>query len=126
MRGRAYISLAGTLAAGLALASPAPAATIEVNETNDELGGGLPIPDCSLREAVQSANTNTAVSGCSKGQSERTDTIELVPEIYELDIATTDENFNQNGDLDISAGGDLVIRGAGSQETRIETHLDDR
>ena len=46
-------------------AAPASAATITVTTTVDENGTGT---DCSLREAIQAANTNLAVGGCPTGQ----------------------------------------------------------
>ena len=125
MGGRGFIFLAGTLAAGLAMAAPASAASIEVTTTNDELDGA-PDATCSLREAVQSANQNFATGGCSKGQANKTDVIDLSAEVYELDIPTTDDGLNVNGDLDIGSGGDITIRGTGSDETQISTSLDDR
>ena len=125
MAGRTYTSLAGSLAAALALAVPASAATIEVTTTNDELDL-LPDATCSLREAVDAAQGNAAIGGCPKGQAGKTDTIELAGETYELDIPTTDEDLNLNGDLDFSGGGPLKISGAGQQATQITTSLDDR
>jgi CSLREA domain-containing protein len=43
----------------------APAAVITVNTTADEL---IPDGDCSLREAIQAANTNTTVDALRGGQ----------------------------------------------------------
>jgi CSLREA domain-containing protein len=43
-------------------ASSASAASIVVTTTDDELNSD---GDCSLREAVQSANTNAAVDACT-------------------------------------------------------------
>jgi CSLREA domain-containing protein len=45
---------------------PADAATITVNTTDDELNSD---GDCSLREAITAANTNTAVDNCAAGAS---------------------------------------------------------
>jgi CSLREA domain-containing protein len=52
---------------------PADAATITVDTTNDELNSD---GDCSLREAITAANTNTAVDNCAAGAS-GTDTITI-------------------------------------------------
>jgi CSLREA domain-containing protein len=53
------------LAAALLLLSvPARGTTLVVNTTADELNGD---GDCSLREAVQAANTNAAVDACPAG-----------------------------------------------------------
>jgi CSLREA domain-containing protein len=74
---RGFVRTALSTAAALAaLAVPASAATIEVTVTNDELNADA---DCSLREAVQAANTNAAVSGCPKGQANKRDTVRLLP-----------------------------------------------
>src|SRR4051812_15422391 len=43
---------------------PAYASAIIVNTTADEFGSGA---SCSLREAIQSANTDTAFGGCTAG-----------------------------------------------------------
>ena len=107
------------------MAAPAPGATIEVTTTNDELDL-VADPTCSLREAVESANENSATGGCPKGQENKVDVIELGAEEYELDIPTDDDQLNENGDLDVRAGGDVTIRGKGSDESRIITSLDDR
>ena len=42
----------------------AHAASIVVNDTNDELNTD---GSCSLREAIEAANTDTAVDGCAAG-----------------------------------------------------------
>ena len=99
-----------TLATAAALVpAGADGATIEVDTTNDELNAD---GDCSVREAVQAANTNQAVSGCVKGQASQSDTVKLEPgEQYVLDIASTDEDANANGDLDITGGGPVTIKG---------------
>jgi CSLREA domain-containing protein len=102
---------AAALAAGVLGLMPAPAgaATIEVGVTNDELNGD---DDCSLREAVQAANTNDPVSGCPKGQSSHQDTVKLEPgEIYALALPSTNEDANANGDLDFTGGGPVRLKG---------------
>jgi len=50
---------------GLAVAAE-PDATITVTTVQDELNSSVP---CSLREAIQAANQNTAVGGCPAGGS---------------------------------------------------------
>ncbi|HMB59471.1 MAG TPA: CSLREA domain-containing protein [Xanthomonadales bacterium] len=54
------------------LTAPAHASLIFVNTANDELNSD---GDCSLREAVEFANSNAAVDGCTGGQSVQTDAI---------------------------------------------------
>jgi CSLREA domain-containing protein len=111
----------------LALPGAAAAATIDVDVTNDELNAD---GDCSLREAVQAANTNEPVSGCAKGQAGALDAIVLdFNGDYPLTLATTDEDLNANGDLDYTGGGPLTIVGQGSQglsATAIVTDQPDR
>ena len=74
------------MAVACMLSGTAGAATIEVTTAKDELDTS-PDAKCSLREAVQSANTNTAVGGCPKG-SGPADTIELAKARYALTIPT--------------------------------------
>ncbi|MDQ3729582.1 MAG: CSLREA domain-containing protein, partial [Actinomycetota bacterium] len=58
------------LGASLLLSSSASASTIEVTTTGDELAVD---GDCSLREAVQSANENVSFDDCAKGQGDSRD-----------------------------------------------------
>src|SRR5918994_5103801 len=66
---------AALLVCGLLLAyasSPAWAANITVTTPDDELNTD---GDCSLREAVEAADTNAAVDGCAAGSDTQRDTI---------------------------------------------------
>ncbi len=97
----------------------AEAATITVTTTTDELNSD---GDCSLREAVQAANTNTAVDACTAGQSDQTDTITVPAGTYTLTLAGFDDS-NAGGDLDIlnnAAADDLAIIGAGAATTILQ------
>ncbi|MFQ5342076.1 MAG: CSLREA domain-containing protein, partial [Anaerolineae bacterium] len=87
-------------------------ATIAVNTTADELNAD---GDCSLREAIQAANTNSAVDACTAGSGD--DTINLPAGTYILALAGANENGNATGDLDV--WGNLVINGAGAASTII-------
>ena len=87
---------------GVALAGT----TITVNTTVDELNGD---GDCSLREAIQAANTDATVDACPAGSDD--DTITIPAGTYTLGIAGTDEDNNVAGDLDITSN--LTINGAG-------------
>ena len=101
--------LALSVGAGLALAASAQAATIKVDTESDTAIAG----ECSLRDAVTAANDNQSVRGCRKGQASKRDTILMKIEgSHSLSIPSTDESLNLNGDLDISDGGPLTIRGA--------------
>ena len=56
------IKIALPVILGLALSAPASAALIFVNTTDAEVSSD---GDCSLREAVRSANENTAFDDCA-------------------------------------------------------------
>ena len=112
------------LAAAVALlARPAaeaiPGATITVDTTNDELNAD---GDCSLREAIQAANTDAAVDACTAGSG--ADTIVLPASTYTLSIAGANEDPNATGDLDITDG--LTLTGAGQAITVIDGGALDR
>jgi CSLREA domain-containing protein len=83
-------------------------ATISVNTSNDELNND---GDCSLREAIHSANKNIAVSGCNSG-SAGLDVIQIGGGIYSLTIPGKNEDLNATGDLDILES--VEIRGSGA------------
>jgi CSLREA domain-containing protein len=80
------------------------AANIAVTTTNDELNGDA---DCSLREAIQAANTDGAVGGCPAGSG--ADTITVPAGTYRLTLVGAKEDGNATGDLDVLA--DVTIRG---------------
>lgn len=113
----------GALATMALAPALAGAATIEVTTTDDELSSD---GDCSLREAVQSANGNTSVDECSKGQGAKRDTIELAAETYVLTVPSTNEGLNANGDLDYTGGGALTIAGVNRDETYLVAGAGDR
>ncbi|MEM8861536.1 MAG: CSLREA domain-containing protein, partial [Chloroflexota bacterium] len=92
----------------------APAATITVTTTDDELNSD---GDCSLREAVQAANTNTAVDACPAGNG--ADTISRPAGTYTILLSGfNSEDANANGDLDILES--LTMIGAGKGSTVID------
>ena len=112
-------TVVGVVAVACSLASAAGAATITVDVTGDEINADA---DCSLREAVQSANTNSAnTTGCVDGDAgvSSLDTIALVPGAsYSRSIppdATPDDN--QDGDIDLltAQGGPVLIEGASAE-----------
>jgi CSLREA domain-containing protein len=102
------------------LGKAAPNSVIQVNTTADELNTD---GDCSLREAIQAANNNTAVDSCPAGGSESTDNIYLPSGTYILSIPGEDEN-NVSGDLDII--GSVNLYGAGAKWTIIDGGSIDR
>lgn len=111
------LSAAGCLAPiGPPLAS---AATISVDTTHDELNGD---GDCSLREAVQAANTNAVVSGCEPGDPDE-DTLDLPVGNFAL-LGSDGDDANQDGDLDVTES--LAVSGADRFATVIDAGFGDR
>lgn len=110
------LAAAGLAAAAAMAAHPvtAGAASIPVTTGADEFGTAG--AGCSLREAVESANTGTAFGGCTAGESPGGDTITLVPGVtHTLTIPGNGEDLNATGDLDAStADGPLTIAAAGA------------
>jgi CSLREA domain-containing protein len=106
-------SLAGVLALLLAAAAftvlPAQAASITVNTTDDEnnVDG-----HCSLREAVQAANTDLAVDACTAGSG--ADVITIPAGTYVLAL----------GNLGVESH--ITLNGAGSASTILEGDGTDR
>jgi CSLREA domain-containing protein len=102
------------------------AATIVVTTTADELNKD---GDCSLREAVQAANTNARVDACIAGSGN--DTINLDNGTYTLTRAGAGENDNATGDLDVGrsgvpAGEKLLVAGKSRSGTVISGGQIDR
>ena len=89
------------------------AGAITVTTTDDELNAD---GDCSLREAIQAANTDTAVDACTAGSG--ADTISVPAGTYTLSIAGFNEDANATGDFDITD--DLSITGSGEATTIID------
>ncbi len=110
----AALGLAITLAA-----TPATAATITVNTSDDEINGD---GDCSLREAIRAANMDTAVDACPPGVG--ADEIFVPAGSYLLTIEGRAEDAAASGDLDITS--DLTLTGAGADATVIDANGLDR
>jgi CSLREA domain-containing protein len=87
--------------------------TIYVNTTDDELNSD---GDCSLREAIRAANSDTTVDACPAGSG--ADTIILPAGVYTLTISGIVEEAAATGDLDITD--DLTLIGAGASTTTID------
>lgn len=82
------------------LITPADGCTILVTTTADEVNSD---GDCSLREAIRAANTNTAVDRCLTGTNTLTDYVRLANGgNYSLTISGSDEQATLTGDLDIT------------------------
>lgn len=96
---------------------------IVVTTFGDELNSD---GDCSLREAIEAANTNAAVDACPAGAAESgsIDSIILDAGTYTLELAGQKENQNQTGDLDIRSSMRFV--GQGAEQTIIDASQIDR
>jgi len=93
---------------GLVLAPAAGAVDIPVTTANDTYGAT--IGSCSLREAVTSAQTDSAFDGCTAGSG--ADTIKLPAGSYEITRVGAGENLNNTGDFDVTGAGSLTIEPA--------------
>lgn len=92
--------------------------SIVVKTTADDL---VDNGNCSLREAIIAANTDTAVDACPAGSG--ADLIILPGGVYPLEIIGPGENDARSGDLDITAS--LTIRGAEDGSTVIRGYGDE-
>jgi CSLREA domain-containing protein len=118
------VALVASVAVSLALVSTASAATISPDTTADDFGSDL--AHCSLREAIQSANTDADFGGCVATGSSYTsggaDTINLAASttynIQTLDFPDYGEDANVKGDFDVVAGAGLTIQSLGTGATR--------
>ena len=88
------------------LSPGAYAVTIPVTTTVDKFTG---TSGCSLRQAIEAANTDTAVAGCPKGEGK--DTIEVPAGTYTITLSGVDD-ANEVGDFDITSDVDLIGVGA--------------
>ncbi|MEM9488170.1 MAG: CSLREA domain-containing protein [Myxococcota bacterium] len=95
-----------------------PGATIAVTTHDDELNSD---GDCSLREAVVAANSDSAVDACAAGAG--SDTIVLAAGDYPLTIIGTGDSDGTLGDLDITDG--LTIAGVDASVTTVRGHSSD-
>lgn len=135
------IRFIGTLIAGMALIIAAfvvlipkahASATINVTTINDVVNQND--GQCSLREAIIAANTNT-ISGivlgeCPAGQDDALDIIKLESgETYNLTILGAGEDAAETGDLDIldnTASLDLHVTTSGDNQATIDGQGSDR
>lgn len=93
--------------------------TSTVNTTDDELNSDS---DCSLREAVQAANTETAVDAYPADSG--WDTIQISAGTYQLSLVGADEDANAIGDLNSLESINIV--GIGSSTTTLDGLNNDR
>jgi CSLREA domain-containing protein len=97
----------------------ARAALITVSTTVDDrkVNG-----NCTLREAVLSANMDSSFDDCTAGRG--SDIISLGQGTYELTLQGADEDANLTGDIDITST--LMIQGINPNRTRIDARGIDR
>lgn len=125
-RNALFARIFSLLALSSLLLAPAPVQAgtladteIKVTTTADELNSD---GDCSLREALQAANTDQPVSGCPAGSGD--DVIRIPPGTYSLSLVGAGEDLGLTGDLDINSN--VTIFGAGSDLTIIDGNATDR
>lgn len=108
---RAFLALAISLLGALFTAGVADAATIVVANTGDAANGSFDDLGCTLRDAVQAANTNASDPNGCNGDNAGADTILLQGgQTYVLTQHAVDDT-NEKGDLDIT--GPVTIRSTG-------------
>jgi CSLREA domain-containing protein len=118
MRNRA-LRRATALAFVVGIATGARGTTIPVDATADSLAVD---GNCTLREAIIAANTDTAVDACPAGSG--ADVVVVPAGTYTLTLTGADEDAAASGDLDIT--GDLELSGAGAAVTIIDGNFTDR
>jgi CSLREA domain-containing protein len=97
---------------GLAIAAPSPSrikGEIVVNTLEDELNHD---GDCSLREAIQAANTNAPVDACPAGDPVITDTISF--DVAGIITVTNQLLVTEGGPLVIDGGNVITVSGGGT------------
>lgn len=97
----------------------APGATITVTTVVDEVVANS---QCSLREAIQGANTDSAVGGCLAGSGD--DRLLLPAGVLALTLTGANEDDNGTGDLDLRAN--VTLSGLGAASTIIDGKQLDR
>ena len=80
------------------------------------------LPSKEVLEAIQAANTDSAVDACPAGSGD--DIITLPAGSYTLALTGANEENNQTGDLDIKSN--LTINGVDAESTIIDGNQQDR
>jgi len=112
------VPLAPDLLASVSATTVETSTAMVVTTTVDELVNN---GNCSLREAIQAANTHTSVDACGDGNAK---TIELPSGVYTLTLAGSHEDDNATGDLDIKS--DVTIQGPGADPPQVDGNQLDR
>lgn len=119
-----FVSTSAAIAFGCLVIVPASqAATFVVDTTTDEYADPGPGAGCSLREAVEAANTDGDFGGCT-GPDNAGDTINLAAGATYVRTRTGIDDTNEFGDFDITAeavnlsttgtGVDAIVEGDGT------------
>lgn len=101
-----------------------PAATLLVTTTNDVIASD---GQCTLREAIIAANTDSAFNDCPAGSGADIITFDAslpVPTVFTLTLSGTDEDLSFTGDLDVL--GLLTIAGTSSSNIILDGNGADR
>ncbi|MEZ5581838.1 MAG: CSLREA domain-containing protein [Candidatus Competibacteraceae bacterium] len=102
-----------SLALLLALGGTAQAATITVNSNADEAISDPDNGNCTLREAVEAANTNTAVDACTAGEAGPViDTIEFNDGLGTIALTEGQLSISETLSITGPAGGVTIDAGA--------------
>ncbi|MDD1713598.1 MAG: Ig-like domain-containing protein [Methanoregulaceae archaeon] len=105
----------------------AAAWTIAVNITTDENTANT---NCSLREAIITANTNADYRGCIRSGGTIGDNADIITLVsgatYVLSIPGANENASNTGDLDIYDSALLTINTSGTGNATIDANALDR
>jgi hypothetical protein len=128
---RVLVTFVGAAAGVLLFVGAASAATVTVNSGIDGIADDS---SCTVREAIQSTNTDADVGGCTHTGSygaSTADTINLsasdgIHGIQDLGSGTNGDDNNAQGDFDIVAGAGLTIQGAGPGGDEIDASSLDR
>ncbi|MCB9786579.1 MAG: OmpA family protein [Deltaproteobacteria bacterium] len=99
---------AAIVALALCCSPGARAVTITVNTSDDELNGD---GDCSLREAVEAANTDSPISGCPGGSGP--DIIDFAPALDGASLAITGGQLVLDDDVSVIGPPGRVLLSAG-------------
>lgn len=119
LRRFATLLLGSALLPGLLLSGDAHAAIINVTTVFDEFNTSP--STCSLREAVQAANTDTAFGGCSAGSGADVIFLQVRQGVYRLQINGGDEDNNLTGDLDIRSV--ITVAGQAAQNGDLDPEM---
>jgi uncharacterized repeat protein (TIGR01451 family)/CSLREA domain-containing protein len=113
---KSFILVAASAVASVIFANHAHAGTITVTLGFDRFDASA-TTGCTLREAIQTANTNAAFAGCQVAGTLDNDVIVFDTGLTTVTISQTvagDNNDNDDGDLDVYVGsvsGTLTIQG---------------